>query len=89
MGRSKGIWVYLEHNHGSFEGVALELVAKAKALAASCGEGVVGLLLGCRVARLAEEALGHGLDEVFVVDHPLLEEYLTDSYTQAAARVIL
>ncbi len=89
MARSpKGIWVYLEHDRGSFEGVALELIAKAKELAAACGDVAQGLLLGSRAAQLAEEALGYGLDEVFVADDALLEEYVTDSYTQAAAALI-
>lgn len=82
------IWVYLEQNEGRLENVSLELTAKAQELAASSNQKVCGLLLGSQVARLAEEALSYGFDEVYVVDNLLLETYRTDSYAEAASAVI-
>lgn len=81
---ARGIWVYLEHEGPTLERVSLELVGRGRALADSCGESLVGLVLGNRNEALAGEAARHGLDEVVSVEHPLLESYTTDSYVRAA-----
>ncbi|MBI4669452.1 MAG: electron transfer flavoprotein subunit alpha/FixB family protein [Elusimicrobia bacterium] len=86
---AKGIWVYLEHDGKTFEGVSVELLGKAKELAKICQEPLIGLLLGHGTDKLAEEVLNHGVDEVLAADDPSLEHYRTDPHTQAAAQIIL
>lgn len=82
------ICIYLEHNDSRFEDVSLELAVKGRELADQAKIPLVGLILGSTIARLADEALQWGFDEVIVADHPLLQEYRTGSYTQAAAQIL-
>ncbi|MAG57053.1 MAG: electron transfer flavoprotein subunit alpha [Planctomycetes bacterium] len=83
------IWVWLEHDGTSLEGVSLELLAKGRELADRSGEGLVGLLMGHELDSLADEALGYGADEIVVAEDPLLEVYTTDAWCDAAAQVVL
>lgn len=86
---AKGIWVYLEQEQGEFEGVSLELLAKARELADELSTTLTGVLLGYPVRQLADEAIARGADEVLVAEHPDLQIYSTDPFTKvvtAAAR---
>ena len=80
---ARGVWVYLEQEDGSLESVSLELAGRGRSLAQASGEPLIGLLVGEGMMDLAGEASRYGLDEVWVVDHPLLGRYTTDAYVQA------
>jgi len=86
---ARGIWVYLEQDQGKLESVSLELLGKARQLASPAKLKVTGLLLGDKVAGLAQEAIAAGADEVLVAEHPLLGQYTTDGYTKVATQVIM
>lgn len=85
----KAIWVFLERREGQLERVSLELLSRGRQLADEAGWPLVGLLLGHGVERLAEEALAYGADEVRLADHPLLEDFSVEGYTEVAFRAIL
>jgi electron transfer flavoprotein alpha subunit len=86
---ARGIWVYLEQDQGKLESVSLELMGKARQLADPAKLKVTGLLLGDKVAGLAQEAIAAGANEVLVAEHPLLGQYTTDGYTKVATQVIV
>lgn len=86
---ASGVWVYLEHRDGQLEGVSLELLGQARALAQETGESLTALLLGERVAPLAEEAIAGGADRVLVAEHPLLGQYTTEPFTKVVAGLIV
>ena len=86
---ARGIWVYLEQDQGKLESVSLELLGKARELANPAKLKVTGLLLGDKVAGLAQEAIAAGANEVLVAEHRLLRQYTTDGYTKVTTQVIM
>ncbi len=86
---AKVIWVLLEHDEGALEGVSLELLSKGRKLADAVGWRLAGLLIGHQVSHLAGEAFACGADEVWLAEHPLLEAFSVDGYTQAAFQAIM
>lgn len=84
----KDIYVFAEQREGKIQGIALELLGKARDLAAITGQQVVAILAGYQVTDKASELIAFGADKVLVVDEIELADYLSEPYTQAIARVI-
>ena len=84
----KDVYVFAEQRGGKIQGVALELLGKARDLATITGQQVVAILAGYQVTDKASELIAYGADKVLVVDEIELADYLTEPYTQAIARVI-
>jgi electron transfer flavoprotein alpha subunit len=78
----KGVWVFAEQRGGSLQKVALELVSKARELAAARGVETTAVLLGKGVAGLAADLVASGADRVIVAEHDLLGRYTTDAYAK-------
>ncbi|WP_374720611.1 electron transfer flavoprotein subunit alpha/FixB family protein [Peribacillus tepidiphilus] len=76
----KGVWVFIEQNEGAIAGVSLELLGAGRKLANKLEAPLAGVLLGSNVKNLAKEVIYYGADEVYVIDHPVLENYRTESY---------
>ena len=85
----KALWVFLEQAAGAYEGVSLELLSKGRQLADQAGWLLVGLLMGHQVAGLQDQAYAFGADEVWLADHPLLERFTVDAYTQVAFQAVM
>jgi len=84
----KDVYVFAEQRGGKIQGIALELLGKARDLATVTGQQVVAILAGYQVTDKASELIAYGADKVIVVDDVELAEYLTEPYTQAIATVI-
>ncbi len=80
----RGVWVFAEQREGNLVRVSLELLGRARALAAELNQEVSAVLLGSGVSGLARTLFEHGADRVYVADHAGLETYRTNAY----ARVI-
>ncbi|GAA0179235.1 electron transfer flavoprotein subunit alpha/FixB family protein [Clostridium sediminicola] len=78
-----GIVVYVDHIEGTIHPVTLELIGKAKELAAKINHPVYALFIGYNIKDKAEELLHYGVDEVFVYDYEELEEFRIEPYTAA------
>ena len=85
---SRDVYVFVEQRDGEIQKVGIELIGKAKDLAADLGQKVVAVLLGHNIKDKAEVLIQHGADEVVVVDHEMLAEYVTEPYTKALYKVI-
>ncbi len=76
----KGVWVFAEQRDGKVKSVSLELLAKARELAAGLKTEVCAVCFGHGVQDL-QQLITHGADKVFLVDSPDLssnpEDYLT------------
>lgn len=83
----KHVFVFAEQRDGVVQPVALELIGKARDLAADLGEKVFALLLGKGIAASAKKLVEYGADTVIVVDHDNLKDYVTEQYTQAMYQV--
>lgn len=81
-GEHRGVWVFIEVNEGEIEGVSLELLGAGKKLAEKLEVPLAGVLLGDGVKRLALKVISYGADEVYLIDHPVLKDYRTESYMQ-------
>lgn len=84
----KDVYVFAEQREGNVQKVAFELLGKARELADKLGEKVVALLLGNNIKAKAASLIAAGADHVIVVDDPVLEHYITESYTQAITAII-
>ena len=85
----KTVWVYLEQTDGRLEGVAVELLGRARLLADQAGWPLTGLVCGNQVGHLTEQAFMYGADEVWVADHPLLADFTVDAYAHVAFSALM
>jgi electron transfer flavoprotein alpha subunit len=76
----RGVWIFIEQNNGKIEGVSLELLGAGRKLADKLEVPLGGFLLGNEVKSLANKVISYGADEVYVIDHPVLKNYRTESY---------
>lgn len=77
----QGIAVYVDHLDGDIHPVTLELIGKAKELAAKINYPVYCLFMGHNIAGKAEQLLYYGIDEVFVYDDDELKHFRIEPYT--------
>lgn len=84
----RGILVFAEQREGEIQNVGLELIGKAKELAAEINEEVTAILLGYQVEHLSQELISCGADKVVIVDSKELKFYDTEAYAQAFSSVI-
>lgn len=82
------VMVFIQQDEGTVAEVSIELVCKARELAAKVGAGVTGVLLGSGVKKVAESLIPYGVDKLFVVDHKKLAHYSPVPYTKAMTQVI-
>ncbi|MFE8703573.1 electron transfer flavoprotein subunit alpha/FixB family protein [Cytobacillus sp. FJAT-54145] len=80
MEEYRGVWVFMEQNEGEIEGVSLELLGAGRKLADKLDVALAGVLLGDGVKELCSKVIEYGADEVYVIDHPVLKDYRTESY---------
>ncbi|MFL6562489.1 MAG: electron transfer flavoprotein subunit alpha/FixB family protein, partial [Bacillus sp. (in: firmicutes)] len=76
----RGVWVFIEQNAGKIEGVSLELLGAGRKLADKLQVPLAGFLLGHEIKPLANKIISYGADIVYLVDHPVLRNYRTESY---------
>lgn len=84
----KGITVYVDHVEGKIHPVTLELIGKAKELAAKINHPVYALFIGYNIKDKAEELLHYGVDKVFVYDYKELKEFRIEPYASVFADFI-
>jgi len=86
--RRGDVWVVAEQNDGTLHDVGLELLSKGRELARTLGVRLTAVLLGAKVAGIAERLIHCGADRVLVGEHPLLDHYQTNPYAKTVARLI-
>jgi len=79
----RGVAVYVDHVEGDVHPVTLELIGKAKELAAKIEHPVYAVFIGHNIKDKAQELLHYGVDEVFVYDYEELEDFTIEPYTAA------
>jgi len=77
----RGIAVYVEHEGGEIHPVTIELIGKAKELAAKVNYPVYALFIGNKISKMAKELLHFGVDEVFTYDYKELNNFRIEPYT--------
>src|SRR5262245_59436369 len=81
------VLVFAEHLHNKFSKIALVAVKAGLDLAAKTGGQCHAAVLGTGIEGLAQELAQYGVAKVYAVEHPSLEHYVADAYTQALAQL--
>ena len=85
---TKKILAYIDHFHGKAQPSSWEGLGLAAAIAGDSGGEVSALVLGEGVGELAEAAIHHGADQVFLAEDPILKDFrpepLADMIKKAA-----
>ncbi|MHC4789468.1 MAG: electron transfer flavoprotein subunit alpha/FixB family protein [Planctomycetota bacterium] len=88
MEEPKDVCVYAETHDGQVAEVSLELLNKARELAAELGGCAGAFLIGDPVEPLAETLFAHGCDVVALAEHPALGHYGTLPYAELLVRMV-
>ena len=84
-----GVLICGEHSEGKLASVTRELIAVGRRLADALDQELSAVLLGSQVdAQLARESIYSGADTVYVIDDPLLSEYLPDACVAPLERLV-
>ncbi len=83
MADATGVLVIGQTSDGALDSTAAELLAAGRAIAAALDEELSIGLLGDTLDVPAQQAIAHGADRVYAVNHPLLAEYQPDVYLAA------
>jgi electron transfer flavoprotein alpha subunit len=81
-------WVLVEREGDEIRTVSLELLAKARELAANLDAPVAAVLPCGDAGKLPDQLIARGADKVYVVEHPLLCEFLPMPYKTAIAGLV-
>ena len=84
----KGVFVFVQQVENKITGVSFELIGKAKELAEDLKTNVTAVVLGSNIKSLADELAAYGADKVILIDDEILNEYITEPYTEAINKVI-
>lgn len=86
--RQGEVWVFAEQEDGALHDVTLELCGKARDLADRLGVKAGAVLPGAGVGELPKRLVAHGIDNVYLVDHPRLSHYQTLPYARVLETLI-
>jgi len=88
VNRQGEVWVFAEQEAGRLSDVPLELMSKGRELAEALSVPLAAVLVGDRVAPLAQTLIHHGADKVYVVEDPRLAHYQAAGYCRVLCRLI-
>jgi len=88
VNREGEVWVFAEQHNGRLEDTPIELMSKARRLSDTLGVKLSSVVLGDGVKVLANKLIQYGADNVYLVEHPLLRTYQTNSYAKAICELI-
>ena len=88
MSNENGILVIAEStSEGDFKPATAELLSAASSLSKDLNEPISVALIGSGVANRSNDAIALGADKVYVVDDPIFENYLNETYTVAVEEI--
>jgi electron transfer flavoprotein alpha subunit len=83
-----GVCVITEFRGGAFRRVSFEVASAGRRLADALGEPLTAIALGDGVAAAAATLGQYGVEKVYAVDQPLLQDYLAETYAPVAAEIL-
>jgi len=84
----RSIWVFGDYRNYFQNRVTLQLLARARELAAEIKAEVAAVVFGSRVDEYVGEYVAHGAQTVYVVDDPVLRDYSVETYVALAEGLI-
>ena len=85
---ASGILTWVEIPGGTLARSSLEILNPARKLADQLKTTVTSVVIGENVSHLAAKIIAQGADEVIVVNHPRLKEYLILPFASVIAQVV-
>jgi len=80
--------VFCELADGQLAPITFELLGAGRRLAVDLGQELSAVLLGSGISGLAQDVIAYGANKVYVVDDPLLRNFLADTYLAVTHRVL-
>jgi electron transfer flavoprotein alpha subunit len=84
----RGVMIVIEQRGGVAKNVSWQLLGEGRKLADKLEVELMAMVMGHDVAHLADEAIYHGADRVFLCDSAELKEYRTRPYSRVCLHVI-
>lgn len=84
----RGVWVFVQHNSDAIHHVSLELIGEGRKLADRIGTELCCLVAGDNIGAITKELGDYDVDRIYAVENPVLKDYRTLSYVQAASALI-
>jgi electron transfer flavoprotein alpha subunit len=84
----KGVWCLADYVHGKLSTTIYELLYIGRKLSEDLTEPLSCVLIGKDVRNLSKEMIEHGADVVHVIDNPLFENFLDETYALALAQIV-
>lgn len=84
----KDVWVFIEQRDGEIYDVGLELLGAGRELADKLEVNLCGVLLGDGIKDKADQLYQYGADIVYVIDHPVLKNYRSETYMKAVGDLV-
>ncbi len=84
----KNVWVFGEQKNGEAANVSLELLGEGRKLADQLGVKLAAVLLGQNMEAAAKTLISYGADDVYMVDHPMLNNFNDESYSDIFVQLI-
>ncbi len=78
-----GVAVFAEQREGKVHPVSLEMIGKARDLAAVTGHEVLAVIIGYNIENCAKELLKYGVDKVYLYDDKAFENFVISPYANA------
>ncbi|MBW1979641.1 MAG: electron transfer flavoprotein subunit alpha/FixB family protein [Deltaproteobacteria bacterium] len=85
---AQGVCIIGECRHGTFRRVSFEVASEGRRLADALGEPLWAIVLGEGVAQAAPDLGNYGVEKVYLVDDPLLQEYRAETYVPVVAEIV-
>ncbi len=78
----------IEHDRGELNAQTLEMITLARELAANLGTSLAGVVIGDRPGQVADALGDWGLETVYLVEDPRLDEYAPDAWAGALVQLM-
>lgn len=88
MSEHKDVFIVGELANGNLAPITFELLGTGRRLADELKQELAVIFIGSELSKTANESIFFGADKIYVIDHPLLKNYLNDTYVAAVERLV-
>ncbi|HAH31536.1 MAG TPA: electron transfer flavoprotein subunit alpha [Elusimicrobia bacterium] len=88
LSKYKDVWVFCEQKKGVIQSISFELLGEGRKLADKLGVKLCAVILGSGIESKIDELAERGADKIYISDHPALEFYQDDPYTEVFVRLV-
>ena len=85
---ANNVCIITEFRNGNFRRVTHEVASEGRRIADALGVELIAIALGSGVSEKAAELGKYGVDRVYILDDPLLEHYLAETFVPTIAEIL-